>query len=120
MTDITQESIRALISSNEAISNSVKANSETVKATNEIVRELTTSVQELVSTERERVIKDKHQQEINVKQDIINIGNATKWDEAHDTIVRAKRFHAIFDSVFSKVAALLAIGVLVLLGFNFK
>jgi hypothetical protein len=120
MTDITQDSIRALIASNEAISESVKAHSETAKATNEIVRELTVSVQELVSTERERVVKDKFQQEVNVKQDIINIGNDAKWKEAHDTIVRAKRFHAVWDSVTAKIAVVIAIALLALLGFNFR
>lgn len=120
MTDITQESIRALISSNEAISESVKANSEAAKATNEIVKELTVSVQELVSTERERVIKDKHQQEINAKQEIINTGILARLDNSHDTIIRSKRFHSVFDSVFTKLVALLVIGLFVLLGFNFR
>ena len=107
------DSNKALISSNESISESVRANSETVK-------ELTVSVRELVSTERERVLKDKFQQEVNVKQEMYNTGNDALWKEAHDTIVRAKRFHGIFDSVFTKILVVFAIGVLALLGFSFK
>ena len=120
MADITQDTIKALIASNEAISKSVEANSKTVEATNETVKELTRSVQELVTTERERVLKDKYQQEVNTKQELYNIGNDALWSDAHDTIVRAKRFHSIFDSVFTKVIVVLVLGVLVLLGFNFK
>lgn len=120
MSDITHDTIKALIASNEAISNSVKANSETVKATNETVKELTKSVQELVTTERERVLKDKYQQEVNTKQEIYNTGNNARWDDAHDTLVRAKRFHKTFDSVSTKVIGLLVVGVMVLLGFNFS
>jgi len=111
MADINQETIRALISSNESISESVKANSE-------IVKELVVSVQELVTTERERVLKDEYQKEINAKQSEINKSNDEKWTDAHDTLVRAKRFHKTFDSVSTKVIGLLVIGVLVLLGFN--
>ena len=111
MADINQETIRALISSNESISESVKANSE-------IVKELVVSVQELVTTERERVLKDEYQKEINAKQAKYNEANDIKWNESHDTLVRAKRFHATFDSVSTKVIGLLVIGVLVLLGFN--
>ena len=120
MLDALLDSNKALVTSNESISDSVRANSETVKATNETVKELTVSVRELVTTERERVLKDKQQQEINTKQEMYNIGNNAKWDEAHDTIVRSKRFHTIWDSAFSKVVGALAIGLLVLLGFNFK
>lgn len=111
MSDINQETIRALISSNESISESVKANSE-------IVKELVVSVQELVTTERERVLKDEYQKEINTKQNKINEANDIRWTASHDTLVRAKRFHATFDSVSTKVIGLLVIGVLVLLGFN--
>lgn len=107
------DSNKALIASNESISDSVRANSETVK-------ELTVCVRELVSTERERVLKDKYQQEVNAKQEIYNVGNDALWKEAHDTIVRAKRFHGIFDSVFTKILVMLAIAVLALLGFSFK
>jgi len=111
MSDINQETIRALISSNESISESVKANSE-------IVKELVVSVQELVTTERERVLKDEYQKEINTKQTKINEANDIRWTASHDTLVRAKRFHAQFDSIATKVIGLLVIGALVLLGFN--
>ena len=111
MSEINQETIRALISSNESISESVKANSE-------IVKELAVSVQELVTTERERVLKDEYQKEINDKQTEYNKANDKKWSDSHDTLVRAKRFHATFDSVTTKVIGLLVIGILVLLGFN--
>lgn len=111
MSDINQETIRALISSNESISESVKANSE-------IVKELVVSVQELVTTERERVLKDEYQKEINAKQIKYNEANDVKWSDSHDTLVRAKRFHTTFDSISTKVIGLLVIGVLVLLGFN--
>tara|TARA_R110001606_G_scaffold362560_1_gene516347 strand:+ start:179 stop:562 length:384 start_codon:yes stop_codon:yes gene_type:complete len=120
MLDALMESSRALIVSNELVSASVRANSETVKTTNETVKELAVSVRELVTTERERVVKDKQQKEVNTKQEIYNIGNNAKWNDAHDTIVRSKRFHSVWDSAFSKVVGALAIGLMVLLGFNFK
>lgn len=120
MLDTLLESNKALIASNQSISESVRANSETNKATNETVKELTVSVRELITTERERVLKDKHQQEINAKQEIVNLGNAAKWDDAHDVIVRAKRFHSVWDSVTAKIAVVIAIGLLALLGFNFR
>lgn len=120
MLDTLLESNKALIASNQSISESVRANSETNKATNETVKELTVSVRELITTERERVLKDKHQQEVNAKQEIVNIGNAAKWDDAHDVIVRAKRFHSVWDSVTAKIAVVIAIAFLALLGFNFR
>ncbi len=120
MLDTLLESNKALIASNQSISESVRANSETNKATNETVKELTVSVRELITTERERVIKDQYQQEVNAKQEMINIGNSARWDDAHDVIVRAKRFHSVWDSVTAKIAVVIAIGLLALLGFNFK
>lgn len=127
MSDINQQMLsalldsnKALIVSNESISESVRANSETAKATNETVKELTISVRELVTTERERVLKDKYQKEVNIKQESINTTNTARWEDAHDTIVRTKRFHKIFDSVATKVVALFAVGILAILGFNFK
>ena len=120
MSDITPTAIQALIASNQAISDSVKANSKTVEATNEVVKELTSCVQELVTTERERVLKDQFQKEVNAKQEIYNIGNDVLWKDAHDTIVRAKRFHANFDKVAVAVFGLIAVAMLALLGFNFS
>ena len=114
------DSNKALIASNEAISESVRANSETAKATNETVKELVVSVRELVTTERERVLKDKYQQEVNAKQEIYNIGNDVKWEDARDTITRAKRFHKTFDSVSTRIIGVVAIAIMVLLGFNFS
>ncbi len=114
------DSNKALIASNESISASVRANSETVKATNETVKELTVNVRELVTTERERVLKDEYQQEINVKQGAYNVANDARWEDAHDTIVRAKRFHKVFDSVSVKVTAMVFVAVLALLGFKFS
>lgn len=120
MLDTLLNSNKALIESNKSISESVRANSETNKATNETVKELVVSVRELITTERERVLKDKFQQEVNAKQEIVNVGNAAKWDDAHDVIVRAKRFHSVWDSVTAKIAVVIAIALLALLGFNFK
>ena len=111
MADVNEEMIKALILSIESISKAVETNSGMVK-------ELVVSVQELVTTERERVLKDEYQKEINAKQAKINEANDVKWSDSHDTLVRAKRFHATFDSVSTKVIGLLVIGVLVLLGFN--
>lgn len=118
MSDITQDTIKALIASNEAISQSVEANSKTVEATNETVKELTRSVQELVATERERVLKDAYQKEVNDRQEEYNKENDKKWSESHDVLVRAKRFHETFDSISTKVIGLFVIGLLALLGFN--
>ena len=120
MSDLDNSAISALIASNQAISDSVKANSKTVEATNEVVKELTNCVQELVTTERERVLKDQFQKEVNAKQEIYNTGNDALWKEAHDTIVRAKRFHATFDKISVSVIGLLVVGVLTLLGFSFS
>lgn len=120
MNDITPAAIAALIASNQAISDSVKANSKTVEATNEVVKELTSCVQELVTTERERVLKDQFQKEVNTKQEIYNIGNDALWKEAHDTIVRARRFHVTVDKVSITVAGVFVIALLGLLGFSFS
>lgn len=117
--EITNEAIRALIASNEAVSASVILSSKTVEATNETVKELTKSVQELVSTERERVLKDEYQKDINKKQAVYNKENDAKWDGARDTIAMSARIQSVAGGVFAKVIAVLIISILVLLGFDF-
>jgi len=120
MGDITHDTIKALIASNEAISESVKANSETVKATNETVKELTKSVQELVTTERERVLKDEYQKKINEEQHEYNKLNDKKWSENTETINRSKRFLDTINSLSTKVYGVIVIGLMVLMGFKFS
>lgn len=127
MSDVTQpmltallDSNKSLITSNESISESVRANSEVARATNEVVKTLAASVQELVTTERERVLKDKFQQEVNAKQEIVNIGVAASIKDSHDVIVRSKRFFTTFDKVSTGVVSLIVLAVLALLGFSFK
>ena len=96
----------------------IKALISTIEATNETVKELTRSVQALVGAENQRIIKDEHQQEINQNQAKINEKNSVMWDKSRDTIARAERFHKAFDSVSTKVLALFVISLLTLVGFS--
>ena len=104
---------------------------KSIDRTNDIVQQLSTNVSELVIADRERILNDKRQQEINLSlEKKIESTNETikdackKYDTVNDanrdTLVRAKRFHGIVDKISIWFYGAIVIGLLTLLGFNFK
>ena len=104
---------------------------KSIDRTNDIVQQLSTNVSELVIADRERILNDKRQQEINlslekkIESTNENIKDACKKyddviDANRDTLVRAKRFHTIADKISIWFFGAIVIGLLTLLGFNFK
>ncbi len=104
---------------------------KSIDRTNDIVQQLSTNVSELVIADRERILNDKRQQEINLSlEKKIEATNETikvackKYDDVidanRDTLVRAKRFHGIIDKISIWFYGAIVVGLLTLLGFNFK
>ena len=104
---------------------------KSIDRTNDIVQQLSTNVSELVIADRERILNDKRQQEINLSlEKKIEATNetiktaCTKYDTVidanRDTLVRAKRFHGIVDKISIWFYGAIVVGLLTLLGFNFK